>query len=132
MKGLLEHNVTLSTKKKKKQYNKEKNLVVIVPCWCSCGSLCGAEVKCFVCVQFIRALGRVVGGPTDRETAHLGTGTRTEGSRRGAGEGAAPRVVLPQGERSTETEKVQKKQPNIINLIHSPLQKYWNSKAVRV
>ena len=59
-----------------------------------------------LCLQLIRAVRCVAGGSVDSEAAHHSSGPRTEGSRRGAGEGTAPGLLLTQGEGQAETEKV--------------------------
>ena len=50
----------------------------------------------------------MAGGATDSQAAHLGPGPRPEGGRGGAREGPASGVLLTQGERPAETEKVRR------------------------
>lgn len=57
-------------------------------------------------MQLVRAVGGVAGGSADSQAVHLRSGPRAEGGRRGAGEGAAPGLLLTKGEGPAETEEV--------------------------
>lgn len=57
-------------------------------------------------LQLVRAVGGVASGAADSQAVHLRPGPRSEGSWGGAREGAAPGLLLTQGEGSAETEEV--------------------------
>lgn len=60
----------------------------------------------FAGLQLVGAVRGVAGGAADSQAVHLRPGPRAEGGGRGAGEGAAPGLLLTQGEGPAETEEV--------------------------